>query len=243
MTTSTSTPNSCPLCDSTALSLISQDERHKRPFYLCRDCALISVPPRYHLSKTDELARYALHDNTISNKGYVAFLSEVADVAVNIASEMQRIAGLPINDPRERPIKLLDFGCGSEAVLCRLLAMRGIGIDCRPYDPLYEGLRMLPDAVGKYDIIVASEVIEHLRDITGDLRLMVGLLRGGGAIILRTRLYDDSGVDASSDFQSWWYAQDPTHINFFSGKSLSRLAMIAGKRIEETGCRDIFVLR
>jgi SAM-dependent methyltransferase len=200
------------------------------------------------------LARYTLHDNTMSNQGYVNFLSEVADIAVNIASEMSRTRKYIISDSKDQQIKLLDFGCGSEAVLCRLLDRRreGIGmdidididIDCHPYDPLYEGLRLPPDAaVGKYDIIVASEVVEHLRDISGELRLMCELLRDGGAIVLRTRLYDDSGVDASPAFKSWWYAQDTTHINFFSRKSLDKLAMIAGKRIEETAQKDVFILR
>jgi len=148
-----------------------------------------------------------------------------------------------MSDPRELPIKLLDFGCGKEAVLCRLLERRGI--ECRPYDPLYEGLR-LPDVVDRYDIIVASEVVEHLRDIAGELRFMRGLLRDGGAVIIRTRLYDDAGIgvdDGMSAFQNWWYAQDPTHINFFSRKSLDKLASIINKRIEATGRRDIFIFR
>jgi len=232
------TSASCRLCNSGALSLISQDERHGRPFYLCPDCGLISVPAQYHLSVADEIARYALHDNTLSNQGYVDFLSEVADIAVSVASEMSR------SHSHNHPIKLLDFGCGKEAVLCRLLERRGIGIDCYPYDPLYDELRQLPDAVDKCDIIVANEVVEHLRDIVGELRLMVGLLRDdGGVIILRTRLYDDSGVDASDGFRKWWYAQDPTHINFFGRQSLSKWASIIDKRVEETGSRDIFILR
>lgn len=219
----------CRLCGSGGLSLINQDGRRppkSRPFYLCPDCALISVPPQYHLSIPDELARYDLHDNSLSNKGYVDFLSEVVDIAVNVASIISR---------GELPVKLLDFGCGKEAALCRLLERRGIA--CYPYDPLYENLR-LPDVVDKYDIIVASEVVEHLRDITGELRLMTKLLRGGGTIILRTQLYD--GVP---DFPKWWYAQDPTHINFFSRKTLDKLASSINKKIEETGRKDIFIVR
>ncbi|GBU21878.1 hypothetical protein R80B4_01780 [Fibrobacteres bacterium R8-0-B4] len=235
--------NTCRLCDSGALSLISQDERQGRPFYLCPTCGLISVPAKYHLSVADELARYALHDNTLSNQGYVNFLSEVADIAVNIATEISHRHNHNEHHHHSPPIKLLDFGSGKEAALCRLLEKRGIGIDCRPYDPLYDELRQLPDDIGKYDIIAACEVVEHLRDISMELRLMGGLLRDGGAIIIRTQLYDDSGVDASDGFRRWWYAQDPTHVNFFSRKTLYRLAMIIGKRIEETGYRDIFVFR
>jgi len=224
------------------MSLVSQDERQKRPFYLCGDCGLISVPRQYHLSVSDELARYALHDNSLSNQGYVDFLSEVAEVAVNVALDMPR-GRLSMDDPRESPVKLLDFGCGKEAALCRLLGRRGI--DCHPYDPLYDGLR-LPDAAGKYDIIAACEVVEHLRDIAGELRLMDRLLNNGGAIIIRTRLYDDAGIDVGGGapaFQKWWYAQDPTHINFFCAKTMESAARIMDKRVEKTGRQDIFIVR
>lgn len=235
---------SCPLCGSGGLSLIDRDERRRRPFYLCPACALVSVPPQYHLSASDELARYALHDNAMSNQGYVGFLSETADAAVSVASEMRHSCPSG-GGGTEQPIKLLDFGCGREAALCRLLAERGM--DCRPYDPLYDGINKLPDAAG-YDIIVANEVVEHLRDIAGELRLMNSLLRGGGALVIRTQLYDapGSGVDlgvGKSEFRKWWYAQDPTHINFFGRKSLSTLAVAIGKRVEGTGRRDIFVIR
>jgi SAM-dependent methyltransferase len=234
--------NTCRLCGSNNLSLISKDERHSRPFYLCPACALISVPAQYHLSVEDELARYTLHDNTLSNQGYVDFLSEIADIAADLASEMS-------NNHHSRHIKLLDFGCGKEAVLCRLLERRGIGIDCQPYDPLYDELRQLPDIVDKCDIIAASEVVEHLRDIAGELRLMGRLLRDdGGVVILRTQLYDDCGINVtgggtSNGFRKWWYAQDPTHINFFNRQSLSKLASVIDKRVEETERRDIFILR
>jgi hypothetical protein len=236
--------DTCRLCNSGGLSLVCWDyqkQRRRRPFYLCPDCGLISVPAEYHLSVADELSRYALHDNTLSNHGYVDFLSEIADVAAGVASGMAR-GRQSVNDPREQPVKLLDFGCGKEAALCRLIMRRGIGIDCRPYDPLYDGLRLTDAAVDKYDIVVACEVVEHLRDIEGELRLMRGLLYDGGAIILRTRLYDDAGVVVSA-FQDWWYAHDPAHINFFSRKTLARVALITDKRIEETGHRDIFIFR
>jgi 2-polyprenyl-3-methyl-5-hydroxy-6-metoxy-1,4-benzoquinol methylase len=193
------------------------------------------------LSVAEELSRYALHDNTISNQGYVDFLSETVDVVLDVVSGMAQ-GRMSMSDPREQLIRLLDFGCGSEAILCRLLLRRGMGIDCYPYDPLYEELRQLSDAVDKYDVIVVCEVVEHLRDIAGELRLIGGILRDGGAIILRTRLYEDSGVD-KSEFHKWWYAQDPTHINFFNRKSLSVFASAVNRRLEDTGRSDIFVLR
>jgi len=240
-------PEPCRLCSSGGLSFVGWDNQpRKRPLYLCRNCGLISVPAEYHLSVSDELSRYALHDNSLSNQGYVDFLTEVADVAVSVASGMPH-GGLSMSDPREPPIKLLDFGCGKEAALCRLLGRRGI--DCYPYDPLYDNLQLPAD--GGYDIIVACEVVEHLRNLAEELRLIDGLLRSGGVFILRTRLYDDADVNINTDvnggdtpiIQHWWYMQDPTHINFFNKTSLFKLASIIDKRLEETERRDIFVLR
>lgn len=235
----------CRLCGSYGLSLIRHANQHKprkRPFYLCSNCGLISVPAEYHLSVGDELTRYGLHDNNLSNQGYVRFLTEIAEIAVGVATGMPR-TGLSMSNPKNPPITLLDFGCGKEAVLCRLLGHRGIV--CYPYDPLY-GLP-LPDAVTGYDIIVACEVVEHLRDIAGELRLIGRLLPDDGTLIIRTQLYDSAGIDTDSGdmpaFQDWWYTQDPTHINFFNRKSLSWLASAINKRVEETEQRDIFVLR
>jgi 2-polyprenyl-3-methyl-5-hydroxy-6-metoxy-1,4-benzoquinol methylase len=206
----------------------------RRPFYRCMACELISVPPKYWLSVDDEKARYDLHDNTVSNGGYVKFLSEAADV-VDAAIKV-----------RHHPqTKVLDFGCGRDAVLCRLLWERGV--DCYGYDPLYgDGVMPAPQAQGigdvgeseQFDIIILCEVIEHLRDIMGELKRVCGMLRGGGVIIVRTRLYGDP-----DDFPDWWYAQDLTHINFFNSESISVIAGMVGKEVVLTGYEDIFVLK
>jgi SAM-dependent methyltransferase len=214
---------SCKACGCGRTVFVNKDKR--RPFYRCMMCDLVSVPEKYWLSVDDERARYDLHDNSISNDGYVKFLSAVADVA--------------IKEYRHPRMRVLDFGCGKDAVLCRLLWDRGG--DCCAYDPLYK--ISLPkvgnsDNLYKFDMIILCEVIEHLRDLMGELRRICGLLREGGIIIIRTRLYEDPSV-----FPNWWYAQDPTHINFFSAESLNKIAGMIGKRVDLTGYSDIFVLR
>jgi SAM-dependent methyltransferase len=219
----------CNLCGSESAALAGSG---KRRFYLCGDCALVFVPPEYWLLVEDERARYDLHDNSLTNDGYVKFLSQVVDVVMSVVDGV--IAGNCVKAGART--KVLDFGCGKEAVACRLLKDRGI--DCYGYDPLYG--RLLPESVsksGQYDIIILCEVIEHLRDVRGELALIGGLLREGGIIILRTQLYE-----SLSSFPSWWYAQDLTHINFFSERSLSVVAGMVGKRLEKTEFPDIFLL-
>ena len=219
----------CNLCGSGSVSLAGSDKH--RFFYLCGDCALVSVPPKYWLSVDDERARYELHDNNMSNAGYVKFLSQVVDVATRVVDDVVT------DNCLKTGLKVLDFGCGKEAVACQLLKDKSI--DCYGYDPLYG--RTLPEPVsksGQYDIIILCEVIEHLRDIKRELTRINELLREGGVIILRTQIYE-----SPLSFPSWWYARDLTHINFFSEKSLSAAAGMMGKRFEKTEVSDIFLLR
>jgi 2-polyprenyl-3-methyl-5-hydroxy-6-metoxy-1,4-benzoquinol methylase len=233
----------CGLCGFEPLAFVNRDKR--REFYLCGGCGLVSVPERYRLSVDDERARYGLHDNTMSNEGYVRFLSQVADVAAGLWRSGMRV---------------LDFGCGENAALCRLLGDKGI--DCCAYDPLYGRLlpgsayingvnninnndadnsgqsgMIYPSNPCRFDMIILCEVIEHLRDISGELNFIGQLLRDGGTIILRTQVYENLSV-----FPGWWYAQDPTHINFFNRQALRKAAAIINKNLVNTDYPDIFVL-
>ncbi|MDR0330907.1 MAG: class I SAM-dependent methyltransferase [Chitinispirillales bacterium] len=234
----------CNLCNSDQLTFIGQDNRNRRTFYLCGECELVSVPKVHWVNLKDEKLRYDLHDNSESNDGYVGFLSEIAD-AVAAAADSAFPNRPPASPPLSKSapiIKLLDFGCGKNAVLGHVLdktgMAAGLGIDYCGYDPFYDHLP-LPGA-GKFDIIVACEVMEHVRDIRGELELMNSLLRGGGTIILRTLPYG-----RPSAFPGWFYASDPTHINFFNKTSLERAAAAISKRVVATdGEReDIFSLR
>jgi SAM-dependent methyltransferase len=206
----------CRLCGFSGFTLVCQDKR--RAFYICGNCELISVPKRYWLSVDDERKRYELHDNSISNAGYVKFLSQ-------IAGEIQKFSG--------NNTKVLDFGSGREAALCQLLSKKNIY--CRAYDPLFD--RPLQDSVSRFDIIVLCEVIEHLRAIKSELEFINKHLANGGKVILRTQVY--GGL---SEFSGWWYGKDVTHINFFNEKSLRTAAGLLNKNLKKTDYPDIFLL-
>lgn len=205
----------CRLCGFSGFTLVCKDKR--RAFYICGNCELISVPKRYWLSVDDERKRYDLHDNSISNAGYVKFLSQMA-------GEVQKFSG--------NKTKVFDFGSGREAALCRLLSKKNI--NCCAYDPLFD--RPLLDSASCFDIIVLCEVIEHLRDIKGELEFIDKHLVNGGKVILRTQIYGEL-----SKFGGWWYGQDVTHINFFNEKSLRTVAGLLNKNLKKTAYPDIFL--
>jgi 2-polyprenyl-3-methyl-5-hydroxy-6-metoxy-1,4-benzoquinol methylase len=177
----------------------------------------VFVPEAQWLSLEDERARYAHHDNSPSNEGYVRFLGEVAHVVCGLVEPGARV---------------LDFGSGEQAVLTELLRARGQ--KCTAYDPLYD---LGPDALGEqYDVIVVCEVIEHLRGLRAELIRLAGRLRPGGHLVVRTRCYP-----SLADLPAWWYARDPTHINFFAKPTLEHAARLCGLRWRQSAIADISV--
>jgi SAM-dependent methyltransferase len=177
----------------------------------------VFAPQAFWSSVDDERARYSHHDNTLANAGYVQFLSEVADVVCGLAG------------PGARG---LDFGSGQNAVLTALLRERGLG--CVAYDPLY-GIG--PAALREqYDVVVLCEVIEHLRELRPALATIGACLRPGGRMVVRTQCYP-----SVAEVPSWWYARDPTHLNFFAERTLALAAGLAGLRCRRASGTDIFV--
>jgi len=208
-------PSTCKLCLSSAC--IPAGRNKHRAFVHCPACGLVSVPREFWVNENDERTRYAHHDNSPANAGYMTFLGQVADV----------VAGL-----KPKPGRVLDFGSGDNAVLTGILRQRGF--DCTAYDPVYGlGLAALRD---RYDTVVVCEVIEHLRDLRGDLALLKECLAPGGRVVVRTQCYPSVAT-----IPTWWYARDATHLNLFGVGTLDFAAGLCGLHCQRTGEPDIFV--
>lgn len=206
----------CSLCDAAGCVPLLNDGR--RSFFFCKSCELLFVPADDHISLDDEIKRYDLHDNGFSDNGYVRFLEEIVKVVEDL-------------DPAG--LRILDFGCGRNAVLSGLLQRKGFACDF--YDPLYAlGTRCLSE---KYDIVVLCEVVEHLRNLKDEARIINNLLRQNGKVIVRTNPYP-----SREEFRTWWYKEDLTHINFFSRKSVDVFAMKIGCDRVDQQQKDIFIL-
>jgi len=129
-------------------------------------------------------------------------------------------------------VRLLDVGCGTGTMITLPLASLGYqvtGLDV--HGPSVDAARRLnpyanaafrqadPATVAKgeerFDVVVASEVLEHLQDPLACLRVLRGLLAAGGILILTTPngygwfeleqwLWDDLGLGAAV---LWWHAR------------------------------------
>jgi hypothetical protein len=208
---------SCRLCLTPGCRPAGKNKH--RDFLHCPSCGLVFVPQTQWLTVADERARYAHHDNSESNPGYVRFLGEVADVVRVVAKPGARV---------------LDFGAGENAVLAGQL--RRLGYASEAYDPLYD---LGGDALsGEYAVVILCEVIEHLRDLRDELSAVNKCRGPGGAIVVRTQCYPS--VEAVPD---WWYARDATHINFFAPRTLAVAADLCGLACEPTARPDITLWR
>ena len=180
----------CPLCQKDAETLFHKDKW--REYLACANCHLIFVPPRFHLSTSDERAEYDLHENSPNDSGYRKFLGRIFEPI------RQRIAVESCG---------LDFGSGPGPTLS--VMFEELGHRMSVFDQFYAPDRSVLDH--QYDFITVSEAVEHFRNPQKELETIWSCLRPGGLIGIMTKL-----ALGKCDFEKWHYKNDRTHICFFS---------------------------
>lgn len=206
----------CRLCGSKAAQYGISG---KKTYYHCPVCDLIFLDESFLPSRVEEFERYKKHNNTIHNEGYVNYLKGfIKDAGIDKMNNISRA---------------LDFGCGPEPVLNKLLS--GLGIDTDLYDPFF-----YPDKAplnNKYGLITCTEVFEHLRNPQETLNLLETLLGTGGILAVKTLFHI-----TCRDFNSWWYRSDITHICFYSPKTFIWIAGYLKLKIRTMDNNSICVL-
>jgi len=160
------------------------------------NCEIVLLHPKFYLSEQQEKGRYDLHSDDVLAEGYQKFVSPL----VNGVAE----AYTPSH-------KGLDFGCGKTEIVKYVLEKKGY--DVKGYDPFYfNDISLLNSS---YDYITSCEVVEHLYNPKESFQLLFDLLLPNGKLFLKTSLYEKS-----TNFENWWYKNDPTHVSLYTKKSL-----------------------
>ncbi|HNQ67888.1 MAG TPA: class I SAM-dependent methyltransferase [Bacteroidales bacterium] len=199
----------CPLCNNT--------ETHKqviaaqRVFHVCNNCKLFFVENQYRLNPIEEKKRYSFHKNSIEDIGYVNFLNQLISPAKQF---------IEVGD------EALDFGCGPDPVLSKLLISQGL--KCDYYDPYF--FPSIKSEV-KYDIVFASECFEHFFDPDKEITKISELLNPSGLLAVMTEFWSEKKT-----FAEWYYIKDPTHVCFYNKETFKFICNKFG--FEELYCDD-----
>lgn len=189
---------SCALCN----GLTSQFRVYSERVYVrCETCSGIQILPEYYLSKLAEKVRYQLHENDITDPGYINFVSPVVNAIKENHSPTEAIG--------------LDFGCGTGPVITSELEKAGFKINL--YDPFFEKNSTVLSQ--QYDYIACCEVMEHFKQPEKEFRLLADLLKPDGKLYCKTSLFSDK-----VDFDNWHYKDDRTHVFIYSETSINWIA-------------------
>ena len=183
----------CTLCGNVTVFFIEYKERH---FHKCNHCGSVLLDTKHYLVFDDEKYRYDKHSDDIEDEGYQQFVSPIVNAVLQNYTSLD---------------KGLDYGCGKTAIIKTLLQRKQYTI--AGYDPIYYPNQELLSE--NYNYITCCEVVEHFYNPEQEFKKLMQLLLPGGKLYLKTNLYSDI-----IDFKSWWYKNDPTHVIFYTKKSM-----------------------
>lgn len=195
-------PFQCPLCTCTGRKIRIYQTRKKRRYWQCSFCYLIFVDPSSLLTREAEKHVYQYHQNSPDHSGYVEFLRKIINPSLDYLTPAMRG---------------LDYGCGPGPTLSVLLGRENIS--CCDYDPIF-----FPDCPpGDFDFIFATECFEHFHAPAREMERLSALLKGGGYLFVMTELWGED-----TDFRTWYYKNDPTHVSFYHRRSFDYICLDYG---------------
>lgn len=198
----------CEFCPTIVMSAFFQSDVGEI-YFQCPSCFFIHKDKKSFLKPDEENSRYEDHENDVNDPRYINFLKPLIDqMEIALGTKIQSRVGL-------------DFGCGKAAPLEHVFAQKGYAME--KFDPHF-----FPEIpLQKFDFILASEVVEHFKDPKKDFSFMDSLLKKGGLLGLMS-----SWWTPQIDFKSWYYRRDPTHVSFYSDKTLAQIAMLFNYEIK-----------
>ncbi|MGY5851173.1 class I SAM-dependent methyltransferase [Salegentibacter sp. F14] len=167
-----------------------------RKYVCCSNCESILLLPEYYIPENAEKQRYLTHNNDIEDPRYQQFVSPITSRVLRDFSLIH---------------KGLDYGCGTGPVVASELAKKDFSVAL--YDPFFH-----PDKSAlknTYDFIICCEVMEHFYQPEMEFRELSGILNPAGKLYCKTSLFS-----RDITFDSWYYKDDPTHVFFYTEKSL-----------------------
>jgi SAM-dependent methyltransferase len=207
----------CKICSTKTKHF--EDDELKKTFFHCSCCELIFLDKKSFVTAQNEKKQYDQHNNSLENEGYVKMFDDFLDFSLE---------GVHVKT-------VLDFGSGPTPVLAELLKQRGFLVDY--FDKFYQPKKIYENK--SYDLITTTEVFEHLENPKEVLNTLTKHLNPDGIISLMTLFH----TNKQEDFLKWWYRRDPTHITFFTPKSIEFMASECGLKVLKTDNKRVIILQ
>lgn len=232
----------CPLCRFQAeLKLRNHpgyQEPHQYAIYHCRGCEAAFCDPleidtlvyNHIYRQVDQMPGYNRYfhyaQKVLQVDDPLMYLSETEDVYWSIKTALEQ--------RNHKEIDILEVGCGFGYLTYALhqsgYRVKGIDISqvaidhaSNRYGPYFECIDLnalaLDPAAPQYDVIISTEVIEHIQDIKNFLASASKLLKKHGQLILTT-----PNRSAYSPDVLWETECPPVHLFWLSEKTMSKLA-------------------
>jgi SAM-dependent methyltransferase len=179
--------------------------------------------------------------------GYAHLRPDRVSAAERLRALGRRRKYLELFPPWAAQGRLLDVGCATGRYLRQMGAvgwkLAGIEFDpeaaakARTVTPdVFEGDPVdAPFAPGRFDVVTAFHVIEHLPDPLGALRRMVEWLVPGGLMIVEV---PNVGGVGGRMFGRYWSGLDfPRHLVHFTPETMGAMVARAGGRVERAAHR------
>lgn len=201
----------------------------------CEHCELVFVanPP-----EATELARMYSFD-----AGYHAKLE--VDPISNAFHAREATLNLRVLQRHARSGRLLDIGCSTGLFLkaASEVGWPGQGLEYSPdssrvarevHDLDVKTGALADDTYppSSFDVVTLWDVIEHLPDPSGTLKLIARILTPGGLLVLKTPnvdgLYPFASLLLARRLGFWGHAEPPGHLYQFSPATLEKMAIQAG---------------
>ena len=204
-----SVEETCPLCRSDGAWEFHRDKA--RPYFRCPTCALVFIPALFHLTARADMQRYELHQNNPEDDAYRAFLMKL---------------GGPLLERLKPGDHGLDYGSGPGPTLSLILTENGFPTAI--YDPYFADDPAVLDT--RYDFLTCTETVEHFRNPARHWQRMADLVKPYGWMGIMTSL-----MAGDTDFSTWHYARDDTHIAFYSPETMGWIADRYSLKLEVIG--------
>ncbi|WP_232506981.1 class I SAM-dependent methyltransferase [Idiomarina piscisalsi] len=163
---------------------------------------MIFANPETYLPQDEEKAIYDFHQNGPQDIRYREFLSQLS---------------IPLLEKLSTGMTGLDFGSGPGPTLNVMLEEQGMKMSI--YDIFYA-----PDSgqlSRQYDFVTCSEVAEHFREPGKTWRQLTSLVKPKGYIGIMTWMFTK---ETAEQFNQWQYKGDPTHVSFYTPKTMQWIA-------------------